>query len=188
MAVLADALPFGAPPGRGIRSSDTCLGRSTRGIFLESLGHPRAIAGHSRRMTRMRPIQCLVETAVYADDLNQAERFYREVLGLELLSAEEGRHVFFRVGDQDVLLVFRSQATRRGDRLPGHGTDGAGHFAMGISSADLDAWRDWLLAHDVVIEHEESWPLGGKSLYFRDPAGNSVELITPGVWGLASGW
>ncbi len=25
-------------------------------------------------------------------------------------------------------------------------------------------------------------------LYFRDPAGNSVELITPGVWGLPSGW
>jgi TfoX/Sxy family transcriptional regulator of competence genes len=27
-----------------------------------------------------------------------------------------------------------------------------------------------------------------RSLYFRDPAGNSVELVTPGVWGLPSGW
>ncbi len=30
----------------------------------------------------MKPIQCLVETAVYADDLDRAERFYRETLGL----------------------------------------------------------------------------------------------------------
>jgi catechol 2,3-dioxygenase-like lactoylglutathione lyase family enzyme len=136
----------------------------------------------------MRPIQCLVETAVYADDLDQAERFYHDVLGLELMAREEGRHVFYRVGDQDVLLVFRPRATRRGDRLPAHGAEGAGHFAMGIAAGDLAAWRDWLMAHDVVIEHEESWPLGGRSLSFRDPAGNSVELITPGVWGLATGW
>jgi catechol 2,3-dioxygenase-like lactoylglutathione lyase family enzyme len=136
----------------------------------------------------MKPIQCLVETAVYADDLNEAERFYRDVLGLELLGREEGRHVFFRVGDQDVLLVFRPQSTRLGDRLPAHGTDGSGHFAMGIAAADHGAWRDRLIEHGVVIEHEEAWPHGGHSLYFRDPADNLVELITPGVWGLAAGW
>ncbi len=28
---------------------------------------------------------------------------------------------------------------------------------------------------------------GGKSMYFRDPAGNSVELFTPGIWGLPRG-
>ena len=43
-------------------------------------------------------------------------------------------------------------------------------------------------AHHVAIEHEEAWERGGHSLYFRDPAGNSVELITPGLWGLPSGW
>ena len=42
--------------------------------------------------------------------------------------------------------------------------------------------------HGVSIEKEVEWPKGGKSLYFRDPTGNSVELVTPGVWGLPSGW
>src|SRR4029077_18016396 len=28
----------------------------------------------------------------------------------------------------------------------------------------------------------------GRSIYFRDPAGNLVELVTPGIWGLPSGW
>jgi catechol 2,3-dioxygenase-like lactoylglutathione lyase family enzyme len=35
----------------------------------------------------------------------------------------------------------------------------------------------------VDIEAEVVWPTGGRSLYFRDPAGNSIELITRGSWG-----
>jgi len=95
---------------------------------------------------------------------------------------------FFQVGESHVLLVFRAQVTEKGDRLPAHGSRGPGHFALGIAPEDLDGWRERLTQHGVPIEHEESWPHGGRSLYFRDPAGNSVELITPGVWGLPSGW
>jgi catechol 2,3-dioxygenase-like lactoylglutathione lyase family enzyme len=136
----------------------------------------------------MKPIQCLVETGIYADDLDQAERFYRDVLGLTVRGKEAGRHVFLQVGDRDLLLVFRTQTTIQGEHLPAHGAVGPGHFALGIAAGDLDAWRERLREHQVAIEHEEAWALGGRSLYFRDPAGNSVELITPGVWGLPSGW
>jgi catechol 2,3-dioxygenase-like lactoylglutathione lyase family enzyme len=136
----------------------------------------------------MKPIEHIVETAIYADDLQEAERFYHEILGLTLLGKESGRHVFFRAGENHVLLVFRPQATLKGDRLPPHGTRGPGHLAFGIAAPDLDAWRSRLLTHSVVIEHEETWQRGGRSLYFRDPSGNSVELLTPGVWGLPSGW
>jgi catechol 2,3-dioxygenase-like lactoylglutathione lyase family enzyme len=136
----------------------------------------------------MRPIECVVETGIYADDLDQAEQFYRDVLGLTLRGKEDGRHVFFQVGDRSMLLVFRSEATLRGDHLPAHGARGPGHFAMGIAAVDLDAWREQLRVHRVPIEHEETWERGGHSLYFRDPAGNSVELITRGLWGLPAGW
>lgn len=136
----------------------------------------------------MRPIEGLVEIGVYADDLDAAERFYAGVLGLGLRGKEAGRHVFFRVDDRAMLLVFRPESTLQGDHLPPHGARGPGHFALGIAAEDLDAWRERLREQRVEIEHEESWPLGGHSLYFRDPAGNSVELITPGVWGLPSGW
>jgi catechol 2,3-dioxygenase-like lactoylglutathione lyase family enzyme len=136
----------------------------------------------------MRPIESLIETGIYADDLDQAERFYGEVLALGVMSKEAGRHVFFQVGDRAVLLVFRPDATLVGDHLPAHGCRGPGHFALGIAADELDAWRSHLEHENVVIEHEESWPGGAKSLYFRDPAGNLVELITPGLWGLPSGW
>jgi catechol 2,3-dioxygenase-like lactoylglutathione lyase family enzyme len=133
-------------------------------------------------------IKAVVETAVYVDDLQAAETFYATVLGLTVLGKEAGRHVFFRVGEGSVLLAFRADATLKGDQLPPHGASGPGHFALGIEAASLDAWRERLQGHGVVIEREVAWPRGGKSLYFRDPAGNSVELVTPGVWGLPSGW
>jgi catechol 2,3-dioxygenase-like lactoylglutathione lyase family enzyme len=136
----------------------------------------------------MKPIQCLVETAVYVDDLDSAERFYRDVLGLTFLEREAGRHVFFQVGSQDVLLIFHAATTMKPDHLPAHGSQGPGHFALGIIAEDLDSWRERLLRHNVPIEHEEVWARGGRSLYFRDSAGNLVELITPGLWGLPGGW
>jgi catechol 2,3-dioxygenase-like lactoylglutathione lyase family enzyme len=136
----------------------------------------------------MGEIVAVVETGLYADDLDRAEAFYSGVLGLPVLAKEPGRHVFFRVGDAGVLLAFNADATLRGDPLPAHGARGPGHFALGVPAGALGGWRDRLTGHGVVIEKEVTWPKGGRSLYFRDPAGNSVELITPGLWGLPSGW
>jgi len=39
--------------------------------------------------------------------------------------------------------------------------------------------------HGIAIESEITWPGGGRLIYFRHPAGNSVELATPKTWGLA---
>ncbi|QDV37702.1 VOC family protein [Tautonia plasticadhaerens] len=135
----------------------------------------------------MGEIVAIVETAVYVDDLDAAEAFYRDVLGLEVIGKEAGRHVFFRVGD-GVLLAFDPEATLRGDMLPPHGAGGPGHFALGVRAENLDGWRRRLEGHGVAVEQEVTWPRGGRSLYFRDPAGNSVEMVTPGLWGLPGGW
>ena len=134
------------------------------------------------------PVAAVVETAVYASDLAAAEGFYDGALGLPVAGREPGRHVFFRVGDAGMLLVFNPAATRAGGDLPPHGADGPGHFALGVRAADLDGWTDLLTASGVGIEKELTWPRGGRSVYVRDPAGNSVELITPGVWGTPAGW
>jgi catechol 2,3-dioxygenase-like lactoylglutathione lyase family enzyme len=133
-------------------------------------------------------ILAVVETGVYVDDLDRAEAFYRDLLGLAVIGKEPGRHVFFRVGSSTVLLAFLTDATLRGDLLPAHGARGPGHFALGVPADSLAAWRERLAAHGVAVEKEVRWPRGGRSIYFRDPAGNSVELLTPGLWGLPSGW
>ncbi len=133
-------------------------------------------------------VKTVVETAIYADDLAAAEQFYTDVIGLTVIGKEPDRHVFFRVGDESVLLVFRADTTRKGDPLPPHGATGPGHFALGIDREALDPWRSALLAKGISVEKEAVWPRGGRSIYFRDPAGNLVELVTPGIWGLPSGW
>jgi catechol 2,3-dioxygenase-like lactoylglutathione lyase family enzyme len=139
-------------------------------------------------MSQAHPLHGVVETALYADDLDRAERFYADVLGLAVIGRESGRHVFFAVGPATVLLLFNPAATQAGEALPAHGARGPGHAALGIAADELDIWRARLLAHGVAIEQETVWPRGGRSLYFRDPAGNLLELVTPGIWGTPAGW
>ena len=125
------------------------------------------------------------ETVLYARDLDAAEDFYRRVFGLEVLG-RAAVAVVFRCGS-GVLLVFNPDLTRRPGRgVPSHGAEGAGHIAFAMPDSELESWRDHLYAQSVPIEMEVTWPEGGRSLYVRDPAGNSVELAPPTLWG--GGW
>ncbi|HKP77357.1 MAG TPA: VOC family protein [Longimicrobiaceae bacterium] len=125
----------------------------------------------------------ILEAVLYAPDLEAAERFYEDVLGLEPVARLEGRHVFFRCGGR-VFLVFDPAATIGGERVPGHGATGPGHVCFAVTVDELAGWRAHLAAKGVAIEQEVEWPGGGRSIYFRDPAGNSVELGTPAIWAL----
>ena len=88
-----------------------------------------------------------------------------------------------------MVLVFNPEHTSSvrtmvaGAPLPLHGTGGAGHMAFAVCEADIPAWRSHLLGRGVEIESEVRWPQGGTSLYVRDPAGNSIELVSPSIWG-----
>ena len=126
----------------------------------------------------------ILESCLYVDDLEKAEHFYSQVLGLEVESQQTGRHVFFHCGKR-MLLLFNPLASRdtAGD-IPPHGAFGPGHLAFGILEAELPAWAERLEQHGVAIEKVIEWPRGGRSLYFRDPAGNSLELATPKIWGI----
>jgi catechol 2,3-dioxygenase-like lactoylglutathione lyase family enzyme len=48
--------------------------------------------------------------------------------------------------------------------------------------ADLDGAAHELRTHHVEIEREITWPRGGRSIYFRDPANNSVEFVEGEIW------
>jgi len=134
-------------------------------------------------------ISRVLESCLYATNLDAAERFYVDVLGLERFSSAPGRHVFFRCGD-GMFLVFNPLRTSaeaslvNGAVVPTHGATGPGHVAFAIPDADIPTWRARLASAGVAIESEVSWPRGGRSIYVRDPAGNCVELASPKLWGL----
>jgi catechol 2,3-dioxygenase-like lactoylglutathione lyase family enzyme len=129
------------------------------------------------------PVEGVHEAALYASDLEEAERFW-SALGLVRIGRAPGRHVFFRAG-RDLLLIFDPRATAQpGGVVPAHGSTGAGHVALSVPDGHaLEAWRARLARAGIQIEAELEWPAGGRSLYFRDPAGNSIEFITRGSWG-----
>jgi len=127
----------------------------------------------------------IFETVLYAEDLAAAERFYHEALGLEVIE-RSNLFVVFRCGG-GVLLVFDPRKSAAPDRaVSSHGTTGVGHVAFAATPKDLDAWREQLRQAGVPIEREVDWDNGGHSIYFRDPAGNVVELAPPTIWG--GGW
>ena len=131
----------------------------------------------------------ILEAALYVDDLGRAEAFYAGVLGLERIAHVEGRHIFFRCGE-GVVLLFNADATIMPPSpqaklpVPPHGARGPGHLCFRGSAAEIGELKAHLERNDIAIEADFEWPNGGRSIYFRDPAGNSLEMAEPRIWGL----
>jgi catechol 2,3-dioxygenase-like lactoylglutathione lyase family enzyme len=131
----------------------------------------------------------VLETVLYAHDLVAIEDFYRRVLGLEPFSAGADRYIFYRCGNQ-MLLIFNPNVTRNAAMpgalpVPPHGAEGEGHVCFRASSDEIVNWRTRLERLGVSIEADFEWPRGGRSIYFRDPAGNCLEFAEPRIWGMA---
>ncbi len=123
------------------------------------------------------------ETVLYGRDLDAMRRFYREIVGLLQVSDARPRGMAFRVDDRAVLLVFDPSLTREAHRdVPSHGAEGAGHVAFGVEAGSLGNWRDKLVAAGLEIEREMAWETGARSVYVRDPGGNSVEFVEGDAW------
>ncbi|WP_275787929.1 VOC family protein [Pararhizobium gei] len=133
-------------------------------------------------------LEGILETALYADDLDKADAFYSSILELEKITRAGNRHVFFRCGSS-VLLIFNSAETVKpppedGLQVPPHGTHGYGHMCFRVAAEHLDSWVEKLVAAGIQIEADIRWPTGARSFYFRDPAGNSLECAEPGLWNI----
>jgi catechol 2,3-dioxygenase-like lactoylglutathione lyase family enzyme len=128
----------------------------------------------------------ILETVLYAEDLQRSTISYRDIIGLECSQVEEGRHVFFKCGNQ-MLLLFNPRKTvepGKGLPVPPHGAFGPGHVCFRAMAKELIELRRQFEDSGIAIEADFEWPGGGRSIYVRDPAGNSVEFAEPRIWGL----
>ena len=130
----------------------------------------------------MRPYR-VYETVLYTSDVPAAVRFYAEVLGLRLVDRPDELSAAFRLDDGGMLLLFDPErASAPGRFVPSHGSGGPGHVAFAVRPGELEAFAQALRSRSIEIEREIEWNQGGRSLYFRDVAGNSVELVEGELW------
>lgn len=132
-------------------------------------------------------IEGVVETILYVDNLPRAVAFYRDVLGLLPMGGDAVRFQPFKLGGRQVLILFKRGGTLQptavaGGIIPPHDGHGPHHVGLAIARDAYEPWRNRLRANGVAIESEAVWPPGGRSLYFRDPDGHLLELVTPGIW------
>ncbi len=134
----------------------------------------------------MPSVDGVLETVLYADNLERSERFYTDVLCLTPLF-RDSRMRAFAAGNRSVLLVFQRGASlqtvrMKGGTIPPHDGSGPVHVAFAVGKGQLPEWEERLRSRNIEIEGRTDWPRGGRSIYFRDPDGHLLEFATPGLW------
>jgi catechol 2,3-dioxygenase-like lactoylglutathione lyase family enzyme len=128
----------------------------------------------------------IIETALYVDELERAAQFYESKLGLAPLLKTDTLFAY-DVGGSSVLLVFKRGGSMRtqimpGGTIPPHDGSGQIHVCFAIDPEELPRWESRLGEQGVEIEGRATWDRGGQSIYFRDPDGHLLEIMTPGTW------
>jgi catechol-2,3-dioxygenase len=134
-------------------------------------------------------INKVIETCIYSSDLESMKKFYVEVVGLSVIQEETDKLIFLKAGKSMLLIFDPLRTSVNNDLLPTHGAvtpPSSIHFAIEIEEQEYKPWKDHLRRKEVAIQKEVNWDGKTKSLYFRDPAGNLVELITSGGWPVES--
>jgi catechol 2,3-dioxygenase-like lactoylglutathione lyase family enzyme len=136
--------------------------------------------------TLSRPqVNGILKTSLYVERPTRSVALYRRVFGFEPIDTDpqesitdQTRLCALRAGDRSVLLLFRKGATADTEVIR------AIHVAFGISRSELPAWEAWRSQQGIAIELRKTWKYGGEALYFRDPDGHLLEVVTPGVWSI----
>jgi catechol 2,3-dioxygenase-like lactoylglutathione lyase family enzyme len=112
-------------------------------------------------------------------DLEAAEHFYRDVLGLPVVERWEDRGaVWVMAGERTRIGLWTPQVGLAGGRGGIHV-----HFAMHIAEADYQAAVDGIRSRGVAVEEITFGTDHGRAAYVNDPDGNVVELWTWDVAG-----
>lgn len=129
------------------------------------------------------PLEVVLETVLYHEpgETEAMLRLYRDVLGLPVVAGwEDGTAL--RIGAGVLLLFDRVGLAERDEPIADHLTTGASHVAFLVPAEDYERWKERLCAAEIKLTHEQPWSEGRLSVYFRDPAGNLIEIVGGDIW------
>jgi len=107
-------------------------------------------------------------------DLDRAEKFYTEIMGMERLR-RNSHMVFMRAGADCFVLTYSQNPVD-----PNVGDAHDIHHAFRVTAPDYDDAKAFLAQRGIRIFKEEDRRSGtfqGRSAYFHDPDRNVIEII-----------
>ena len=115
---------------------------------------------------------CLQHVALNVADLGACEHFYCEILGMRVVWRPDEQNVYLTNAADNLAL----HQTSEGE---GAARESLDHIGFAVEEADaVDAWHEFLLTHGVsIVSPPRSHRDGARSLYCRDPGGNTVQLL-----------
>jgi catechol 2,3-dioxygenase-like lactoylglutathione lyase family enzyme len=125
----------------------------------------------------------ILETALYYAHSARDEtlRFYDETLGLRRVAGwDDG--TAYRLGPGLLLLFDCDRVAQREGPVADHGAEGRGHVCLVAQSGRYDALRERVASRGIEITHDHEWSAGKRSFYFKDPAGNLLEVADSDLW------
>lgn len=119
-------------------------------------------------------IEAVDYTVILVRDMPAMRRFYETVLGFPLARALSPNWIEYRLGP--TILALSAPGRTAGD-APVPAWSAALHLAFRVPPASVDLCAEALVAQGVpLVEAPTDQPFGHRTLFFRDPDGNLLEI------------
>lgn len=126
-------------------------------------------------MIKPNPTTGMRHVALFVKNYQATERFYVELLGMDVEWRPDDNAVYLTSGN-DNLALHRFDSDFCGEQGEGQHLDHIGFFLN--EPGDVDEWFDFLRGHDIKMKTEpRTHRDGARSFYCLDPDGNTVQMI-----------
>lgn len=129
---------------------------------------------NAQPVSAFRAIRAIDYTVIIARDLAAMRRFYEGILGFPVARELSPGWIEYRLGGNTLTLARPSRVA--GD-APTPAGSAALQLAFRVSPTDVDRCAEELLRHGIaLVEPPTDQPFGHRTLFFRDPDGNLLEI------------
>jgi catechol 2,3-dioxygenase-like lactoylglutathione lyase family enzyme len=131
--------------------------------------------------TAIANVQGLAEVVLFVHDLPASLGFYRDLLGLTVISPPERKNpIFLRAGEAgeglpSLVVLVQLPA----DAPPFSAPRTLHHLALTIAAVSFDETKTALEARGFTVRTGQHPVIPSRTMYIDDPDGNEVELIAP---------